>query len=114
MQVQHENISRLNQKIRHLYPAHTNKERIAVNYTVPRCIQLAAINCDNSGVFMISSSGENLFETDWPFSSNTIKPFLVVDLIFVVPCIMLNSEIIPTRCNNCVYSSQWLYSTCFG
>ena len=24
------------------------------------------------------------------------------------------SEIIPTRCNNCVYSSQWLYSTCFG
>ena len=27
-------------------------------------------------------------------------------LIFVVPCIMLNSEIIPTRCNNCVYSSQ--------
>ena len=36
------------------------------------------------------------------------------NLIFVVPCIMLNSEIIPTRCNNCVYSSQWLYSTCFG
>ena len=32
------------------------------------------------------------------------------DLIFVVPCIMLNSEINPTRCNNCVYSSQWLYS----
>ena len=31
-------------------------------------------------------------------------------LIFVVPCIMLNSEIIPTRCNNCVYSSQWFYS----
>ena len=29
-------------------------------------------------------------------------------------CIMLNSEINPTRCNNCVYSSQWLYSTCFG
>ena len=37
-----------------------------------------------------------------------------LNLIFVVPCIMLNSEIIPTRCNNCVYSSQWLYSTCFG
>ena len=34
--------------------------------------------------------------------------------IFVVPCIMLNSEINPTICNNCVYSSQWLYSTCFG
>jgi len=28
----------------------------------------------------------------------------------VVLCIMLNSEINPTRCNNCVYSSQWLYS----
>ena len=25
------------------------------------------------------------------------------DLIFVVPCIMLNSEINPTRCNNCVF-----------
>ena len=24
------------------------------------------------------------------------------------------SEVNPTRCNNCVYSSQWLYSTCFG
>ena len=24
------------------------------------------------------------------------------------------SEINPTRCNNCVYSSQWLYSTCYG
>ena len=33
-----------------------------------------------------------------------------MNLIFVVPCIMLNSEINPTRCNNCVYSSQWLYS----
>ena len=38
----------------------------------------------------------------------------LMNLIFVVPCIMVNSEIIPTRCNNCVYSSQWLYSTCFG
>jgi hypothetical protein len=25
-----------------------------------------------------------------------------------------SSEINPTRCNNCVYSSQWLYATCFG
>ena len=32
----------------------------------------------------------------------------IISLIFVVPCIMLNSEINPTRCNNCVYSSQWL------
>jgi len=24
-----------------------------------------------------------------------------MNLIFVVSCIMLNSEIIPTRCNNC-------------
>ena len=39
---------------------------------------------------------------------------ILVYLMFVVPCIMLNSEINPTRCNNCVYSSQWLYSTCFG
>jgi len=27
---------------------------------------------------------------------------------------LFNSEVNPTRCNNCVYSSQWLYSTCFG
>ena len=26
----------------------------------------------------------------------------------------VSSEINPTRCNNCVYSSQWLYSTCFS
>ena len=36
---------------------------------------------------------------------------LCVVLIFVVPCIMLYSgEISPTRCNNCVFYSQWLYS----
>ena len=28
--------------------------------------------------------------------------------------ITVHSELNPTRCNNCVYSSQWLYSTCFG
>ena len=39
----------------------------------------------------------------------------MLDLIFVVPSIMLySSEISPTRCNNCVFSPQWLYSTCFG
>ena len=33
-------------------------------------------------------------------------------LIFVVPCIMLYSgEISPTRCNNCVFYSQWSNST---
>ena len=45
-----------------------------------------------------------------PVLRKTISQFL----IFVVPCIMLNSEINPTRCSNCVYSSQRLYSTCFG
>ena len=45
----------------------------------------------------------------WCLLTNCMKK-----LIFLVPCIMLNSEINPTRCNNCVYSSQWLYSTCFG
>ena len=39
----------------------------------------------------------------------------VMHLVFVVPCIMLYSgEISPIRCNNCVFYSQWLYSTCFG
>ena len=40
----------------------------------------------------------------------TTLQFNVSYLIFVVPCIMLNSEISPTRCNNCVYSSQWLFT----
>ena len=48
------------------------------------------------------------------FQVTFAEPQLANNFIFVVPCIMLNSEIIPTRCNNCVYSSQWLYSTCFG
>ena len=38
-----------------------------------------------------------------------------LNLIFVVPCIMLYSgEISSTRCNKCVFYSQWLYSTYFG
>ena len=36
-------------------------------------------------------------------------------LTFVVPSIMFYSgEISPTRCNNCVFYSQWLYPTCVG
>ena len=48
-------------------------------------------------------------------------PQLVVLCSFVITAVqqtdfllVVYSEIIPTRCNNCVYSSQWLYSTCFG
>ena len=42
------------------------------------------------------------------------KPTPYIFLLFVVPCIMLyNGEISPTRCKNCVFYSQWLYSTCF-
>ena len=38
-----------------------------------------------------------------------------LSLIFVVLCIMLYSgEISPTRCNNCVFYSQWLYSNVSG
>ena len=28
--------------------------------------------------------------------------------------LLFSGEISPTRCNNCVFYSQWLYSTCFG
>ena len=35
----------------------------------------------------------------------------VKDLIFVVPCIMLNSEIIPTRRINAIVASCWNYFT---
>jgi len=27
---------------------------------------------------------------------------------------LYSGEVSPTRCNNCVFYSQWLYSTCFG
>ena len=30
------------------------------------------------------------------------------------PQFLYIGEISPTRCNNCVFYSQWLYSTCFG
>ena len=33
----------------------------------------------------------------------------------ILPELSLRSgEISPTRCNNCVFYSEWLYSTCFG
>ena len=52
-------------------------------------------------------SGENHNRTSWYC--------LKLNLIFVVPCIMLYiGEISPTRCNNCVFYSQWLYATGFG
>jgi len=43
-----------------------------------------------------------------------VYEYSYTNLIFVVTCITLNSEIIPTRCNKCVYSSKCLYSTNFG
>ena len=51
-----------------------------------------------------------------PFQHHSTKATnTLINLIFVVPCIMLYiGEISPTRCNNCVFYSQWLYSTCFG
>jgi len=39
-----------------------------------------------------------------------VAKVLIANLVTMKLC----SEINPTRCNNCVYSSQWLYSTCFG
>ena len=38
--------------------------------------------------------------------------FFDVNFIILEPS--LGCEISPTRCNNCVFYSQWLYSTCFG
>ena len=59
---------------------------------------------------------QNTYIQSWTFTEIMAreKSGLLCVLIFVVLCIMLNSEINPTRCNNCVYSLQWLYSTCFG
>ena len=57
------------------------------------------INCLYNKTLIIS-------DTLSSFISNSCKPLY---LIFVVPCIMIFSgEISPTRCNNCVFYSQWL------
>ena len=37
-----------------------------------------------------------------------------VEQVFLKTVIPYSGEISPTRCNNCVFYSQWLYSTCFG
>jgi len=62
--------------------------------------------------------GQNLklhHEHIFPCTVQLIVHYCPNFLIFVVPCIMLYSgEMSPTRCNNWVFYSRWLYSTCFG
>ena len=95
-----------------LQSVHTLLQQLAVTVTTGR---------KNIGMFFRFPGCETLYYGSYAprFPSNLLPPSseknnFSRDLIFVVPCIMLNSEINPTRCNNCVYSSQWLYSTCFG
>ena len=83
----------------------------------PASNRLSQSLCSNLFTRRDLTKSENIPSQDswWPAKSRTLSlPDSELRLIFVVPCIMLNSEINPTRCNNCVYSSQWLYSTCFG
>ena len=53
-----------------------------------------------------------LRRNEWDMIKNVYwSTFTVPYLIFVVPCIMLYiGEISPTRCNNCIFYLQWLYS----
>ena len=59
-------------------------------------------NCEER---LLASSYSTVFSPAWSrlpldgFSRNFVLDF---------------GEISPTRCNNCVFYSQWLYSTCFG
>ena len=39
---------------------------------------------------------------------------LLLSSVCLQPVLPYSGEISPTRCNNCVFYSQWLYSTCFG
>ena len=39
---------------------------------------------------------------------------LLILSVLEYPRLFDGGEISPTRCNNCVFYSQWLYSTCFG
>ena len=83
--------------------------------TIKCCSAYRVLLC-RQVIHALAATGEHCYSE---FPNNTFHVFSMIKyqhvcLIFVVPCIMLNSEIIPTRCNNCVYSSQWLYSICFG
>ena len=54
-----------------------------------------------------------VINTAW--SSTSTPTYVFIELCIITHRNYFTSgEIIPTRCNNCVYSSQWLYSTCFG
>ena len=86
-----------------------------VRYISSVCVCLAIIYTILFSNFDVEQSESSLRKKLCLITYNIQDRITVyMNLIFVVPCIMLNSEIIPTRCNNCVYSSQWLYSTCFG
>ena len=50
----------------------------------------------------ITFSGENALNSIW-WNKNITKNRK-----------LYSGEISPTRCNNCVFYSQWLYSICFG
>ena len=59
-----------------------------------------------------SSNNFNSSEGGSNTNSAKFRPYLTENTLHA-HC-EASSEVIPTRCNNCVYSSQWLYSTCFG
>ena len=50
----------------------------------------------------------------WDLCSPWIRHSFLSGILYLFDRTSLYSEINPTRCNNCVYSSKWLYSTCFG
>ena len=81
----------------------------------------------NFSLLLISSGIEFWFVREFPKYMKCftfLKERLSILYIMTFYCILnsrhdhvttfINSEINPTRCNNFVYSSQWLYSTCFG
>ena len=77
----------------------------AINLTPEAQFQTLASPCEIFG--RQSGTGIGFYSEYFGFSP--------VDIILShINKIQEDSQIIPTRCNNCVYSSQWLYSTCFG
>ena len=79
----------------------------------PRIVQPVASRCTDWATL---APNDNRFD----INRYNFKTSICIDLqqlsIFVINNNeLLNSgEISPARCNNCVFYSHWLYSTCFG
>jgi len=75
--------------------------------------------CDTAGDIQVNintydSSSFSKFLKPKVSGFETWQGFLAVFSVLSGKLSCTSGEISPTRCNNCLFYSQWLYSTCFG